>query len=437
MSSVRPILILFLALSPVFFIFRINIYADANNVDVINDPSGCAIHPQLHTLSALDGSIPEKEGRNLSLKSCVGDAQLPTNISSVELTYHGVGERQVNVCEDLVEDIGLGSSLPPNGDDSEEMCKLAYKDPLVCHKHQAKTLCCACKGEKGFTSPSMAGSLDKEVMKIEDNVNATATFVKHHQCKDKNGLTNFIPLEMKTLPNSATITSIDKDLDNMVKYICNVNVKPIQELVLGLGDAGFTTEYQYENNNALIMNGHIIDKFKPGCQSIYFVFSSKRADKVYHFPWLDEWLPIIQEHILQPLGIPLNQVLRMHLASMPKGSDIKFHVDKNAWVRLAHRVHVPIITHPDVFFLAQTTRWVDKGNQILRIKSNAGEVYEFNNGKGHAVHNIGPNRVHLIIDWVEKAMYDERENDMDALTKLRPRDKCIPNKGPKSLECSR
>jgi len=362
-------------------------------------------------------------------RSYIGDVQLPTEMSSIEITHHGGGGVLVDVCEDIVEDLG--------GDDSEVMCKLAYNDPSVCQDRNARTLCCACRGGgKRFKSPHMAGSLDKEVMKIEEHVNATVTFVEHHQCLDKNGLTKRLPLEMKSRSNIATITSIDKDLDNIVKHLCNVNVEPIRELVLGLGDAGFTHEYQYENNNAVFREPLSTQKFKPGCNSIYFVFSSKKGDKSYHFPWLNEWLPILQEQILQPLGIPVNQILRMQLASMPESSDIKFHMDKNVWVQYSHRVHIPIITHPDVFFLAEVKNQRTEGNEILRIKSNAGEVYEFNNAKGHAVRNIGPNRVHLIIDWVEKALYNEQENDMDALTKLSPRTVCIMQKGSTDFQCN-
>lgn len=369
-------------------------------------------------------------------KSYVGDVQLPTEMSSVELTRHGEGGRLVDVCEDLAEDFELGSLSSPHGDDSRVTCKLAYTEPSVCNEHKAKAICCACRGGKRSKSPLMAGRLDKEVMKIEEKVYATATFVNHHQCLDKNGLTKRLPLEMKGRSSIATITSIDKDLDSVVKHLCNINVKPIQELVQGLGDEGFTSKYQYENNNAIFMKPPATQKFKPGCKDIPLIFSSKRGDKLYHFPWLDKWLPIIQEVILQPLGIPLNQILRMHLASMPEGSDIKFHQDKNAWVQLAHRIHVPIITHSDVFFLAEMKRQGIEDNEILRIKSNAGEVYEFNNAKGHAVHNIGTDRVHLIIDWVEKALYNKKENNMDPLTKLPPRAVCTQPKGVNAFECS-
>eukprot|EP00552_Chaetoceros_brevis_P001187 CAMPEP_0197744100 /NCGR_PEP_ID=MMETSP1435-20131217/37526_1 /TAXON_ID=426625 /ORGANISM="Chaetoceros brevis, Strain CCMP164" /LENGTH=132 /DNA_ID=CAMNT_0043335321 /DNA_START=148 /DNA_END=543 /DNA_ORIENTATION=+ len=120
---------------------------------------------------------------------------------------------------------------------------------------------------------------------------------------------------------------------------------------------------------------------------------------------------------------------------MPRGSDIRFHRDGNAWVQSAHRTHIPIITHSDVFFLAEMKHQRAKDNAILRIKSNAGEVYEFNNAKGHAVHNVGPSRVHLIIDWVEEDLYNEEEGDVEKLVTLRPSEVCTHPKGFNELQC--
>jgi len=362
-------------------------------------------------------------------RSYFGDVQLPAEMSSVELTHHGGGGKLVDYCEDIVvEDKEVS-------DHYEKLCKLAYEDPLHCHKPNARQLCCACRGGKRSQKPLLAGKLDREIMKIKEIVNATATFVPHHQCRDNNGLAKRLPLEMKTKSKLPTITDIDRDLNYIVKHLCNVNVEPIQKLVSKIGDKGFTNEYQHDKKNAVITDRQVMDKFKPGCDAITLVFSSKHADKVYHFPWLDEWLPMIQELILEPLGIPLNKILRMQLASMPRGSDIRFHRDTNAWVRSAHRTHIPIITHSDVFFLAEMKHQRVKDNAILRIKSNAGEVYEFNNAKGHAVHNVGPSRVHLIIDWVEEDLYNEEEGEVEKLVTLRPSEVCTHPKGFNELQC--
>jgi len=112
----------------------------------------------------------------------------------------------------------------------------------------------------------------------------------------------------------------------------------------------------------------------------------------------------------------------MQLASMPKGSDIKWHQDKNSWVREAHRVHVPIVTHSDVFFLSRVTQ----NDPILRIKSDVGEVYEFNNAFPHRVRNDGSTRVHFIFDWMNKPTYDDKING--SLTILSPRTSCDNSK---------
>jgi len=352
-------------------------------------------------------------------RSYLGDVKLPEEISAVELTQHDGGGTLVDYCEDI----------------EEITCKPAYDNPTICRTTTAATLCCACKGGNRTKKPHLAGRLGKESMKIKDNINATVTFIPHHNCRDKNGQTKRLPLEMKTKDNLRLIKSINGDLDYIVKYLCNVNVEPIQTLVNELGDEGFTDEYQISKDNAIIAHRSILDQFKPGCTVITFVFSSKKADKVYHFPWLNKWLPMLQELVLGPLGIPLNQILRMQLANMPNGSDIRFHRDLNRWVQSAHRTHVPITTHSDVFFLGELMHQKHENNAVLRIKSNAGEVYEFNNAKGHAVRNIGPSRVHLIIDWVEEPIYNEEKNDVEALVKLRPREVCTHPKGVSEMVC--
>jgi len=394
-------------------------------------PETLLVAVDLKTKKELWGRVVQSNGliNQILTKSYLGHVQLPDEISSLELIHHGGGGKLVDFCEDIVLE------NEENAARSEVMCKTAYVDPTECHEPNARALCCACRGGARREEPLLAGKLDREVMKIEDFVNATVTFVPNHQCRDKDGLTKRLPLEMKTRSNIPTITDIDRDLNYIVKHLCNINVEPIQKLVADMGDEGFTIEYQHNGNNAVITNRQVMDRFKPGCNAITLIFSSKRADKVYHFPWLNEWLPMLRELVLEPLGIPLNQIMRMQLANMPRGSDIRFHSDRNAWVQTAHRTHIPIITHPDIFFLAEMRHRKDEDHAILRIKSHAGEVYEFNNAKGHAVRNVGPSRVHLIIDWVEDALYDEEKGDVEKLVKLRPSEVCTHPKGINELQC--
>jgi len=265
----------------------------------------------------------------------------------------------------------------------------------------------------------MAGVLDGEVLKIDDHVTATATFLQNPTCLDKNGATKRMSLEVKAMEHIKHIQNFDKDLNSIIKHICNLDVNPIAERLLELGDAVFMDDYQIKNGNAVVKGRkYVLDKIKPGTRSFQLIWSSKSVSDVYHFPWLDDWLPMIQKLVLDPIGVKPSSVIRMMFAQMPKGSTINIHSDKNPWVQKGHRVHVPIITHKDVFFLTQTVRLPDEEDsdydydyekevkrRTLRIKSNPGEVYEFNNAMLHTVRNLGEGRIHLILDWIEDENY--------------------------------
>jgi len=249
----------------------------------------------------------------------------------------------------------------------------------------------------------------------------TSTFVPTHQCLDNEGLTKRVPLSEKKYDRLDSFSNIYKDEYRIVKHLCNLNVEPVQKTLLDLGsDVIFDDALQLKKGNSIVSGrNHIINRFKPGCVSIQFIFSSKDANIVYHFPWFDDWLPMLQETVLRPLGIPVNSIIRMMLADMPSGSSINFHRDRNQWVKRAHRVHIPIITHPDIFFLTRLL----SSQETMRIKSGVGEAYEFNNNVPHAVRNIGGTRVHLIIDWIEDAF--DAEGDLKyTLVKVPPGQSC-------------
>ena len=125
---------------------------------------------------------------------------------------------------------------------------------------------------------------------------------------------------------------------------------------------------------------------------------------------------------------------RMMFANMPEESTINFHRDLNPWVQKAHRVHIPLITHDDIFFLTEVHEYDEETDEreqrVLRIKSKAGEVYEFNNALGHAVRNLGKSRVHLIIDWMEEPIEES------TVRKVNPGDICAYPRNSKTLLCA-
>lgn len=84
---------------------------------------------------------------------------------------------------------------------------------------------------------------------------------------------------------------------------------------------------------------------------------------------------------------PGGRIARVLLTEMPAGAEIPRHRDGTSILEQTHRCHVAILTNPDVEFMID-----DRPYHMA-----AGEVYEFDNMRPHAVNNHGTERrVHLI-----------------------------------------
>jgi len=104
--------------------------------------------------------------------------------------------------------------------------------------------------------------------------------------------------------------------------------------------------------------------------------------------------------IFDVLTVDPKRVVRMLLAALPPGVTIPVHHDSGEWVRLTHRVHVPII-NPDpamVLFMCGPTE-----QNMDRIPCTPGHVFEMNNQAKHSVSNCQSthHRIHLILDYVD------------------------------------
>lgn len=83
--------------------------------------------------------------------------------------------------------------------------------------------------------------------------------------------------------------------------------------------------------------------------------------------------------------------VRAILVRLTAGESIKTHRDHGESLSRAHRIHIPVITNPGVEF--------GIAGHIKHLA--AGEAWEVNNRKPHAVRNLGADdRVHLILDYV-------------------------------------
>lgn len=366
-------------------------------------------------------------------RSSLGDLRLPAELSSVDLTQHGGGGKLVDDCvdrEDPAAEPGLCRVAAAAGMSEEEAWR------ATCGRPGARQKCCVCRGGERKRIPHLAGRLDAEIVRVDEDVAVTATFVPRGNCRDRDERPWRIPLERKIGAGLAGINNIYQDLDGVVKHLCNLDVAPLRERAAALGDAGFARDFQRDRGNAVVETG-AATLLPPGGTAIQLVYCSESADTVYHFPWLDNWLPMLQELVLGPLGIPLNRILRLQLANVSSGSKSEFRADEGPWVRAAHRTHVPLVTHADAFFLAEIEGPSRHENPaVLRIRADAGEAFEVNNGLRHAMHNLGTSIVHLVVDHAEEPLYDEGDAVAAGLVKLRPGEVCTQNQDSPNLVCT-
>lgn len=121
-----------------------------------------------------------------------------------------------------------------------------------------------------------------------------------------------------------------------------------------------------------------------------------------------EWIPgtpIVTEHVneLKNKGSQeeLNQIykdleekysgkiIRCEIIKLKKLSEVYKHTDGGPLLHYSRRVHIPLITHPDVTFTVMDNT----------IHMEEGHGYEINNQLPHAVNNNSNyDRIHIIID---------------------------------------
>ena len=83
--------------------------------------------------------------------------------------------------------------------------------------------------------------------------------------------------------------------------------------------------------------------------------------------------------------------IRVNLVKLSPNGEIAAHTDKNFSLAHSHRIHVPIVTNPDVHFTI--------GDEVIFMDE--GEIVEINNRREHSVINKSADeRVHLIFDWI-------------------------------------
>jgi len=97
-------------------------------------------------------------------------------------------------------------------------------------------------------------------------------------------------------------------------------------------------------------------------------------------------------YIVQTMAKFQTVVGRSRLMRLGAGTDVPSHSDGHYTWRNRVRIHIPIITHPDITFSSV-------GN--INVHMAAGEAWTFDNWRQHAVYNHSDtDRIHLVIDTV-------------------------------------
>eukprot|EP00775_Hariotina_reticulata_P013388 gene13388-13515_t len=130
------------------------------------------------------------------------------------------------------------------------------------------------------------------------------------------------------------------------------NVTALQARLLQIPDAMWTQDVQAVQNVVMTGRTSNMERFKPGVEGMVLVFSDNLGQVVYEFPFYEVFRTELEPLLLEVLG-PRDtaNIIRVQLARMQPGtSDIKMHQDSGGYAKLGHRIHIPIITHPDVVF---------------------------------------------------------------------------------------
>lgn len=155
----------------------------------------------------------------------------------------------------------------------------------------------------------------------------------------------------------------------------------LKNSILSLSNADWK-EFTYRQNNIV---GHKKTKTIP---LLYDYQKGNRAIRHSKYDMFEEHLNQISKYLLS-LGEP-SKIKRANIVLLEAKSSIGNHMDRGEFLQSTGRIHIPILTNIECYFI------VDGKKQNFKES----ELWEINNtDKYHSVHNDGPtDRIHLIID---------------------------------------
>jgi hypothetical protein len=157
---------------------------------------------------------------------------------------------------------------------------------------------------------------------------------------------------------------------------------------------------------------------KPGVSTIFLLFSTRDADRVWHLPLYSYFKKQLEPVVRAVLGEDaMDNIVRLQFALMAPGSHIRPHRDAGLWAKRSHRLHIVLKTHGGISFtacpqcpgLTSDTPECKPPPKGLCIPLDTCEncVFEVDNLYIHEVTNsVQKPRIHLVIDVAEQAAPD-------------------------------
>ncbi|MEO7654609.1 MAG: aspartyl/asparaginyl beta-hydroxylase domain-containing protein [Sphingomicrobium sp.] len=176
---------------------------------------------------------------------------------------------------------------------------------------------------------------------------------------------------------------------NSVRQLGTVDIAALRTKVLAIPEEVWNAEDQRKPNRfgALDATRHIVFRFVAN-------FCDWRG--IDDRPLWQDWKPLIDPVLrvaTEPFGYADGDFPRIMLARMAPGGVIHPHRDENPAAKWPHKIHVPLLTNPDVVFYV--------GGQPYHFAE--GEAVEVNNLGIHAVENRGStDRIHLIFEYYDR-----------------------------------
>jgi len=172
----------------------------------------------------------------------------------------------------------------------------------------------------------------------------------------------------------------------LIKDLGSVDVHSFVEKVRAIPDSVWDEQNQDKPNKFYELSDtkHIVFKF---------VHELNDCTKFYEFPIWNEWRGIIQpllNEAVKPYGYTNGQFSRIMLAKLKAGGSVKAHKDGNEAATFPHKIHIPVVTNPNVTFFVNP--------KLYHFE--VGQAYEVNNLAVHYAENAGDeDRIHLIFEY--------------------------------------